>query len=164
MNPGTKNGDGWAWAEKWVAIPDTEKVGIEVTVAAGTDHTVSYGIHYTYCYQDGSAYDWIVYWDTSTGKITFYNHGILTELDTYYIAMGGWIYTPIKLVGNIVLGKYDRLLVGNRGYNLTAYTPNITTLPVKGMLSVGLMCRAVQATTSGDFGRFGYMILTIDEP
>jgi hypothetical protein len=164
FNPGTLNGSGWSWIEKYLAVPDTEKIGMEVIVAAGTDHTVEYGIQFRYCYADGSAYHWVMYWNTATGQIRFYNNGVSINLDTYFIDLHGWVYTPIKMVGNIVAGKNDRLLVGNRGYNLSAYTPNLTTLPVKGMLSVALICKPTQASTSGDFGRFGYMILTIDEP
>jgi len=164
FNPGTYNGGGWSWVQKWLAIPDTEKIGLEAVVAAGTGHEVQYGLELWYCYQDGLAYNWTVYWHTGTGQISIYSGGQIVSLDTYYIDMSGWVYTPIKLVGNVTAGTWDRLLLGSRGYNLSGYIPNRPSLSRKGMLLVQLICSAVKPDTSGDFGRIGYMILTIDEP
>jgi hypothetical protein len=164
LNPGTSNGSGASWVTKWLTVPDTEKLGLEVMAAAGNDHAVIYEIQLWYCYKDGSGYDWVVGWNTSNGQVFFYSDGQPVILDTYYINSTGWIWTPVKIVGNITQGKWDRLLVGNRGYNLSSYIPNRPSMVTKGLLLVYLMCYPAQASTSGDFGRYGYMILTIDEP
>jgi hypothetical protein len=133
-------------------------------VVAGSDHVIMYEIGLWYCYSDGHSYNWVVDWNTSTGQISIYSGSQSVILDTYSINTPGWIWTPIKIVGNIELGKWDRLLVGNRGYNLSSYIPLSSSLASKGMILIYLICKAVQASTSGDFGRYGYMILTIDEP
>jgi hypothetical protein len=164
LNPGTINGGGQAWVRKWLAIPDTEKIGLEVIVAAGNDHAVQYNIMLEYAYADGSGSMWNVFYRTDNGQIQIYSGGVYVNIDTYYINATGWIYTPIKLVGNIRLNKWDRLLVGNKGFNLSSYNPRSLYMPVKGLTMVQLNCNPVYTATSGDFGRYGYMILTIDEP
>jgi hypothetical protein len=164
MNPGTVNGGGRAEAYKILTIPDTPKIGLEVMVAAGTDHTVVYNFDLRYCYADGHAAIWWVTWDTGDGSLWIYSGTQFIKIDTYYINMAGWIWTPIKIVGNLETLKWDRLLIGNKGYNLSSYTSYPSTYPSKSMLLVWLSCSAKQASTAGDFGRYGYMILTIDEP
>jgi len=164
FNPGTYNGNGGAGVTKWFVIPDTEKMGLEVNVAAGSDHPVWYGIKLDYCYVDGSSKEWDVYWNTNNGAVQIHSNGQLITIDTYYINTYGWYYVPIKFVVNVKSGKYDRLLIGNKGYNLSSYSYNTSYLTVKGMLALQLYCIAVLPSTSGDYGRYGYIMLTVDEP
>ena len=164
LNPGTTSGNGTAWVTKYLTVPDTGKIGLEVMVAGGTDHPVKYQIQLWYCYKDGSGYEWTVGWYTSNGQVFIYSAGQTVTLDTYYVGTTGWIWTPIKLVGDVTQGKWDRLLIGNRGYNLSSYSANPRSMVVKGLLVLYLMCYPVMVSTSGDLARYGYMILTIDEP
>ena len=164
FNPGTVNGNGTSWVRKWMAIPDTERMGLEIIVAVGTDHPVKYDIALEYCYRNGSSYQWSVIWRTDTGLIQIRSGGKFVTIDTYLVGVTGWYFAPIKLVGNVLNGLWERLLIGNKGYNLSAYTPSPSSLSTQGMLMIQLRCDPVQVTTSGDYGRIGYMILTVDEP
>jgi len=164
MTPGTINGNGVAYAYKILTIPDTNKIGIEVMVGAGTSHPIIYDVMVLYGYKDLAGYKWEVKWNTNDGTISINVGGSFINIGTYYPNASFWIWTAIKLVGNISTGKYDRLLVGNVGYNLSGYNAYNVSVPTKGLFEMWLQCWPALTYQTGDYGRYGYVIVTVDEP
>ena len=164
MNAGSINGNGVAYAYKDITIPDTSKVGIEVMVGAGTSHPIIYDVMMSYSYIDGSGYKWEIKWNTNNGTISINVGGSFINIGTYAPNISGWIWTPIKLIGNISNGKYDRLLLGNIGYNLSNYNATNIGILTKGTLEIYLQGWGGMTYQTGDYGRYGYVIVTVDEP
>jgi hypothetical protein len=164
MNAGSINGNGVAYAYKMFTTPDTTKFGIEVMCGAGTSNPIIYDVMVLYGYQNSAGYKWEVKWNTNNGTISINVGGSFINIGTYYPNASFWIWTGIKLVGNISTGKYDRLLIGNVGYNLSSYNAYNVIVPTKGLIEIWLQCWPALTYQAGDYGRYGYVIVTVDEP
>jgi hypothetical protein len=164
MYPGTINGNGLAYAYKLFTIPDTNKAGVEVMVGGTSSYPVIYDIMVLYGYKDMAGYQWEVKWNTNDGTISIYANGSFINIGTYYPVLTFWLWTQIKLVCNLFNGKYDRLLLGTMGYNLSTYNGVNVSVPNKGLFEMWLHCRPALTYQTGDYGRYGYVIVTVDEP
>jgi hypothetical protein len=164
FNPGTYSGAGISWLYKWITLPDTERVGIEAIFGIINGNNLMYSLMLDYGYSDNSEYNYTLRWYTDTGKVSITVNEKEVQIGSYEISVNGPVYIPVKLVGNISTGKYDHVLVGNKGYNLTSYNANIRALTAPGVVLASIGGGGVQSSTVGDYGRIGYMILTVDEP
>jgi len=164
MNAGSINGNGIAYAYKLFTIPDTNKLGIEVIVAGSNNNPITYDVMVLYGYKDLAGYKWELLWNTNDGTISINKGGSFINIGTYYCNIAFLVWTQIKLVCNLSNGTYDRLLLGSMGYNLSGYNAVNVSVPSKGLFEVWLQCRPALTYQAGDYGRYGYVLVTVDEP
>jgi hypothetical protein len=120
-----------------VPFPTLGKIGLEASFVvypgiryAGIEMLFYTGTHLTqfvclYKHTTGELY---IY--TDAGWIRIGTPGIVFENYTHFNTM--------KLVGDILLGRYERLLWNQHTYILTSYGPNVTSEPSIRRLAVGI--------------------------
>lgn len=143
--------------------PVSEKIGIEVSVYP-VQGFASFSLN-LYGWHTGSNGKYMAFYlESGTGDIKI-NHlsglAMVADISSSALVMGRW--NTIKLVGNYLTGKYERLLYGNTQYDISSYfMPNVSNA-IGGHISIGITVESV-ANPNFEPVYIGHVIISGDEP
>ena len=160
-DPGAVAVDDTSYVRRDFVIEEVDKVGVEVSIYT---EMATKRMEITFSKRFGEvAYDCLVWVDGEFGEVILYDgvDYILIHEDDLLSNYYAWL--TIKIVVDYNTGKYDRLIIGQKKYDISQYdlyTWDTGADDNRFMLELAAYSNGVGSNP----GYFGHVILTVDEP